>query len=119
MKSARNPKGAGPKPISKKYSDALKRDVMSALSRKSKETGKTFGDVLADVVYDTDKSTIALRAGAFKIVQEILLIRETQSTNEVNVSKQFEGPAIGLPPIDTQPVVTQRKDKDKEGAALH
>lgn len=114
----KNPKGAGRKPISKKYSDALKRDVHSALARKAKETGLTFGDVLVNVVYNNNPSDSPIRAGAFKIIQEILLIRETQSTNEVNVSKQFDGPAIGLPPIETTPIVAKRKD-EKEGAALH
>ena len=117
-KTAKNPKGAGPKPISKKYSDALKRDVMGALTRKAKDTGLTFGDVLANVVYDTDKSTIALRAGAFKIVQEILLIRETQSTSDINVAKS-EGPVIMLPPVDEKLMKIPEKKETKEGAPLH
>ena len=117
MKTAKNPKGSGRKPISKRFSDALKQDVWSALGRKAKETGKTFGDILAGVIYDDANPNSPIRAGAFKIVQEILLIRETQSTSDVNVSK-FEGPAIGLPPIDTTPIVPEKKET-KEGAALH
>lgn len=111
----RNPKGAGRKPISKKYSDALKKDIHSALARKAQETGRTFGDVLAGVIYDDINPNSPIRAGAFKIVQEILLIRETQSTNDVTVQK-FEGPGILLPAV--KPVPPSKKEV-QEGAALH
>jgi hypothetical protein len=110
-------KGSGAKPISKKYSDALKRDVHSALARKAKETGLTFGDVLVNVVYEDSPSNAPIRAGAFKIIQEILLIRETQSTSDVNVSKT-EGLVIGLPPIE-KPVIPVKQKPEKDGAALH
>ena len=113
----KNPKGAGRKPISKKYSDALKKDVHSALTRKAQETGKTFGDILVGVIYDDDNPNSPIRAGAFKIVQEILLIRETQNSSDITVSKH-EGPAICLPPLVDRPIPKPVK-QEKEGEPLH
>jgi len=117
-KTARNPKGAGKNPISKKFSDALKKDVHSALARKAIETGKTFGDVLVGVIYDDANPNSPIRAGAFKIVQEILLIRETQSTSDINVQKN-EGLVIGLPPLVDHPIPQKKSEEKSEGAPLH
>ena len=117
MKTEKNPKGAGRKPISKRFSDALKRDVFAAMQKKAKETGQTIGDVIVGMAYSDESKHFNIRPIALKMIQEILLIRETQSTSDVNVSK-FEGPAIGLPPIDTTPIVPEKKEI-KEGAALH
>lgn len=109
--------GSGPKPISKKYSDALKKDIWSAMLRKAKETNKSFGDIVAEIVYDDNKANSPLRAGALKLVQEILLIRETQNRSEVDVRK-CEGPTIVLPAVKAVPP-QQTKEKDNQGAALH
>ena len=113
----KNPKGAGRKPISKKYSDSLKRDVFAALQRRAKETGETFGDVVSKLAYDGSVKDFGTRAVALKMIQEILLIRETQSTNDVNVNKH-EGPAICLPPLVDRPIPKPVK-QEKEGAPLH
>ena len=107
--------GSGRKPISKKYSDALKRDIYNALQRKTKEADKSFGDLLVDLVFDKEEKNGNLRLGAIKAIQEILLIRETQSTNDVTVQK-FEGPGILLPAV--KPVPPSKKEV-QEGAALH
>ena len=110
-----NPKGAGRKPISKRYSDALKSDIHRALRKKAEETNQTLGEVVINLCYDDDPSKQNLRMVALKLVQEVLLIKETQSTNDINVAKT-DGPVIGLPPIKkTIPVAKQ----EKEGVALH
>lgn len=108
--------GAGKKPISKKFSDALKKDVHSALARKAASTGKTFGDVLVDVIYDEENPNSPLRAGAFKIVQEILVIKETKTDSDIDIRTNI-GPTIGLPPLREGPAEKVR-DKDSEEAAV-
>lgn len=113
----RNPKGAGRKPLSKKYSDALKTDVFKALQNKAKTTGQTFGDVIAELAFDGNTKDYGTRAVALKMIQEILVIRETQSKSEIDV-KKYEGPAIMLPAVKPVPP-PPAKDKDKEGVALH
>lgn len=87
--------GAGRKKATRDYSEEIRKDVMSSLKRKSKETGQSFGDVLCELFWTGDKKQPQLRATAAKIIQEVLVIKETHST----VEKHDYAPAIGLPPI--------------------
>jgi hypothetical protein len=115
-KTARNPKGAGPKPISKRFSDALKKDVFASLKKKAEETGKTIGGVIADLAYSSESKDFNVRPLALKMIQEILLIRETQSTSDINVAKS-DGLVIGLPP--KKEVVIPKEKENSEGVPLH
>jgi hypothetical protein len=107
--------GSGRKPVTKKYSDALKKDIYNALQKKTKEAQKSFGDLLVELVFDKEEKNGNLRLGAIRAIQEILLIKETQSTSDVNVAK-YEGPAIMLPAVKPVPI---RRQEEKEGAPLH
>jgi hypothetical protein len=93
-KPGRIPGPGRPKAV-KNFSDEIRRDVDSACRRKAKETGKSFGDVLVELFWNTATKQPQLRLGAANIIKEILVIRETKST----IEKHEIGPRIGLPPI--------------------
>lgn len=113
----RNPKGAGRKPISKKYSDALKTDIFKALKKKADESKQTIGDVIVELAYSSKKEDFNVRPVALRMIQDILLIKETQSTSDINVAKT-EGPVICLPPLDPS-LTTPPKKEDEKGMPLH
>lgn len=94
--------GAGKKPISKKFSDALKKDVFAAMQKKAKQTGKTIGEVLIDLCYNEESSKVNIRMVALKMLQEVLLIRETKTDTDIDIRTNI-GPTIGLPPLLPRP----------------
>jgi len=99
-------KGAGAK--ARVYSDFLKKDIVQALKRKAAAEGQTFGDVLVDLVYQTDKSLINLRGQAAKIIADSLLVKSSEAAVNHNIT---QGPAIYLPEI--------RKPEEEDEAVLH
>lgn len=100
--------GAGRKPKKpKEYSDEFKNTLFDALQRKAKATGKNFGDVYADLLYDR-KTQDTTKAGLFKILGEISVIKESKKT----VTNEDKRPVIMLPAIMEKPQEIIEKEKE-------
>lgn len=89
------------------YSDFLKKDIVQAMKKKAQEEGRTFGEVLLDLVYSDDKSLVPLRCQAAKIICDALLVKSTDTEVSGHVT---HAPAIYLPEI--------RKPEEEEDEAI-
>lgn len=100
--------GAGrPKKDTKEYSDDFKNTLFDALERKAKETGKNFGDVYADLLYDR-KTQDTTKAGLFKILGEISVVKESKKT----VTNEDKRPMILLPGVQEKPQEIKNKEHE-------
>jgi hypothetical protein len=117
--------GAGAKKQTKSWSSDIKRDVLRHVKAMAKETGMTFGAVLAHMCWDpNERVQSAVRLGAAKLISEILVIRESHKTVE-----KVQGPTIGLPQIKRRDDGQQeikgkeeegtKRDQGQEGLRLH
>lgn len=98
--------GAGRKPKEpKEYSEEFKSTLFSALAKKAKETKKTWGDVFADLLYDR-KTQDTTKAGLFKILGEISVIKESKRT----VTNEDKRPMILLPGVQEKPQEIKNKE---------
>jgi hypothetical protein len=87
--------GTGPKKPIRSYSDKFKADMLKALDKKAKATGKTIYDVFCDKLWDEKQKMPTAWAANFRSLCEIMVTKETKST----IEKHEIGPRIGLPPI--------------------
>ena len=105
--------GAGRKAVTKKYSDAFKADVFKSLKKIAAEKGKTIGEVIAELAFSDDSKHFNIRPIALKMIQEILVIKETRTEQDVAVQTNI-GPTIGLPPLLPKP-----KEEEETAQVVH
>lgn len=89
--------GAGRKKQTRVYSDKIKSRLMKALKAKEKETGKCWLQDLVDMNQDPGVQD-SVRIAAKKLISDMLVIRESHRTEEV----QRWGPII-LPMMEDDP----------------
>ena len=100
--------GAGrPKKEPKEYSDEFKNTLFDALQRKAREMKKDFGDVFAELLYDR-KTQDTTKAGLFKILGEISVIKESKRT----VTNEDKRPIILLPGVQQKPEEIVKKEHE-------
>ncbi|MDI6741635.1 MAG: hypothetical protein QMD11_02760 [Smithella sp.] len=101
-------KGAGrPKKEPKEYSDEFKNTLFNALRRKARKMKKNFGDVFAELLYDR-KTQDTTKAGLFKILGEISVIKESRRT----VTNEDKRPVILLPGLQRKPEEIVEKEHE-------
>lgn len=87
--------GSGPKPgnnTRQYFSNKERREIVAAARRLKKETGKSVGDYLMELISGKDK---AFRAQGIRIYLDSVISKESQQ--DITVQHQQTGPGIYLP----------------------
>ena len=88
-------KGAGRPRQKKTYSAEVRQDFLQAAKTKAKETGRSLGRVVVDIIYDETVQD-SVRIGALKAWCDVVVTRESKHIVE---EEKFRGPTIFLPAI--------------------
>ena len=101
--------GAG-RPPNNENSAAMRQELIEALKKKAKETGRTLADELVDLVYSDDKRS---KMPALRLIYNTLVISEQPSES----GPRFLPADYGLPPLKPDPakVVQITGDDDEAG----
>jgi hypothetical protein len=95
-------KGAGGPKQTRIYSDAVKKDFLRAAKRKTKETGKTLGDIVMEIAYGQYHQD-SVRIAAVKCFNDVMVVKES-----VRVTEVLPG-VIELPPMGADPAAEEEK----------
>ena len=107
--------GAGRPKQQKTVSEKVKKQWVEAAKSFKKKYGMTVEEAALEMLMDPDEQG-SVKASILKTYNEALIVKETASTQDVNVNKT-EGPVIGLPPMEADPalkVVEGGKSPDKK-----
>lgn len=90
--------GAGRKP--RVWSDEFKGDLHDALSKKAKETGVSFCDLLVSLAYD-NRHPILARVALLKTIASTMTVKESHQT----IDKREVQAVVMLPPVKAAPAM--------------
>ena len=105
---AGRPVGSTTKPATE-YSDEFKNAILNGLAKKAEATGKNFGDVFADILYDK-RTQDTTKNGLFKILADIFTVKESKQS--IEKTEKTERPVLILPAVTEKPgeIVTKEKE---------
>jgi protein-disulfide isomerase-like protein with CxxC motif len=109
--------GAGKPPRKKpEYSDALKKQFVKEMRQIAEETGKSYARMVLETAYGMHPNLHPTApATAMKLIAEILVVKESKQTVDVN---KAESPTVYLPEVMPKPAEAEKREKEA-AASLH
>ena len=102
--------GAGRKPKeATEYSEEFKNSILAGLARKAEETGRDYGYVFAETLYDK-RTQDTTKTGLFKILAEIFTVKESKQS--ITKTEKTDSPVLVLPSVTEKTGEIAQKEKE-------